>query len=180
LRIGHGCSDKPDPRNPDSTPPKNLSLTAGKEFSLKKTVFKRVLISASVLALGFATQMGTASAATVHPMTLDNCETFGNGVYQCMYIEGSGDSAIEIRGWSDPGSGWIGYDMHEQVVEPNGNTFCNSATAKISSSSQVISCQGGPLNIPTGAWCAIAWAYEQSQEGSEYVKAGTTCATVTV
>jgi hypothetical protein len=144
------------------------------------TVVKRVLFSAAALTLGFAAQLGTASAATIRPATLDNCDTWGNGVKNCMYIEGSGDSAIEIRGWSDPGKGFIGYDMHEQVVEPNGNTFCNSSTAEITSDSQVIGCQGGPENIPVGSWCAISWVYETSSLGSEYAEAAKNCGTVSV
>jgi hypothetical protein len=125
-----------------------------------RRVVVRVLILASVVVLGFVTQAAYASAS-VNPMTFDECGTNAdNGAYNCMYIEGGGDSAIEVRGWADKVE-W-GYPVHEEVQEPDGNAFCNSSTVTPSSEKTIISCQGGPENIPVGTWCAIVWLFNQA------------------
>ncbi|MGD0560487.1 MAG: hypothetical protein ABSA93_36660 [Streptosporangiaceae bacterium] len=138
------------------------------------SIRRKILLGLSVAAVGLLAQTANASAA-VRPMTFDECGTNGDGAYNCMYIEGGGDSAIEVRGWSDPGSKFIGWDAHEQVVMPNGGTYCNSATIDITNSSDVVGCQGGPGNIETGQWCAILWVYV---DGGNYENAAENCGTV--
>jgi hypothetical protein len=116
-------------------------------------------------------------------MAINNCGTSGscelNGVSlpdtakNCMYINGSGDDATEVRGWAED-VGW-GYPVHEQVVMPNGNTYCKSGTISTTGSSAIISCQGGPENILVGEWCSIVWVYANLGDGTEYYNMAETC-----
>lgn len=138
------------------------------------SIRRKVLLALSVATVGLVVQTATASAA-VRPMTFDECGTNGDGAYSCMYIEGGGTSATEVRGWSDPGSTFVGWDAHEQVVMPNGGTFCDSATVDITSSSDVVGCQGGPEDIEAGQWCAILWVYVA---GGNYENEAENCGTV--
>ena len=132
-------------------------------------IIKRTLCVASALAIGLAAQTATASAA-VRPMTTDNCGTYETFlVYDCMYIEGTGNYASEVRGW--------GYDtkddytFHIQVTGPNG-TICNSPTTSVVG--QVVGCQVYPGTIAYGTYCAIIWVYDGS-----YTNIGEQCDDVT-
>ena len=151
---------------------------------MMKTI-KRLLFTASALAFIFVAQTASASAESIHPMTFDICGTTSSD-YNCMYIEGSGDSAIEVRGWSNPGSTYDGVDFHEQVIEPDKSTYCNSSTADVTGSGTIVGCQGGDENIPTGQWCAISWGYiygptgVPGTNGYEYRIVAENCGTVSV
>jgi hypothetical protein len=138
------------------------------------SIRRKILLAVSVAAVGLMAQSATASAA-VRPMTFDECGTNGDGAYNCMYIEGGGTSAIEVRGWSDPGGTFVGWQAHEEVVMPNGGAFCNSATIEVTNSSEVVGCQGGSEDIEAGKWCAILWIYVA---GGNYENDAENCGTV--
>jgi hypothetical protein len=118
-------------------------------------MIKRTLFTGVAVGLGFAMQTASASAA-VRPMTTDNCGTLGTyDIYECMYIEGTGNYASEIRGWGyDKGAG---YTFHIQVTGPDG-TVCNSPTTSVVG--QVVGCQVYPGTIDYGTYCAILWYYD--------------------
>jgi hypothetical protein len=124
---------------------------------------KRILISASVIVLGFAAQTVSASAVSIHPMTFDECGTNADtSVYNCMYIDGSGLYASEVRGWADDLANSLNaYNspVHEQVIGPDGSTYCNSSTITVTSSttnSTVVGCQKYPdEDIAAGTYCSI-------------------------
>jgi hypothetical protein len=127
------------------------------------SIRRTAMLALSAAALGLATAAQTAPAsAAVHPMTFDACHAnTDSGVYNCMYIDGAGLEATEIRGWSTDFEHYIGLPVHEEVTAPNG-TICNSDTVTITSSTQVVGCQlqpGGSFPIAAGSYCAISWVY---------------------
>ena len=126
------------------------------------TSMKRILISASALALCFAAQTASASAVSIHPDSFDECGTNGDGAYNCMYISGGGNMATEVRGWSEPGNWFKGTSVHEEVTFPDGAVLCNSDTITVTNATEVVGCQlspGGSFPIPTGTYCATLWYY---------------------
>jgi hypothetical protein len=128
---------------------------------MKKKI-KGLLISAAAIAL-VSMQAAAASASTIRPAGFDECGTNSDGVYNCMYVLGSGDVASEVRGWSQQtNKAFLGVSVHEEVQGPDGGAFCNSATVTVSSSSQIVGCQknySGGADIESGQYCAILWAY---------------------
>lgn len=134
---------------------------------MKKNI-KLLLVAAAALAMT-STQAATASAATIRPMGFDACGTNADsGIFNCMYILGSGDVAQEVRGWSQATTSYLtGLAVHEEVQGPNGNAFCNSATIT-SVKSQVVGCQktySGGADILAGQYCAILWAWVYGPTG---------------
>lgn len=145
---------------------------------------KRTLGFASALLMGLGVQAASASAATV-PTEGDNCGTNGSGVYNCMYIQGVGDSIAEMRGWSRiPANGPWGNNqtVHEEISGPNGAAVCNSATVQPNSSgTQIVDCQVGPGNYAAGGYCSILWdfiPYSNPIHPGGYIKAAENCVTV--
>jgi len=104
----------------------------------------------------------TATAASAAPMTADNCGTNGDsGVYNCMYVEGSGSYASEVRGWSQYDG--FGYPVHEEVTANNA-LVCNSATVTTGNPLTVVSCQINPKkDITSGIYCSILWEYQNGE-----------------
>ncbi|MFJ5310281.1 hypothetical protein [Streptomyces sp. NPDC088350] len=125
-------------------------------------------------------QTATAPAASA---SINACGTNGNnGALNCMYILGSNHTAVtRVRGWSEPGSYFIGTDVFEQVTYPSGAVFCQSATLTISSSSEIAGCEkapGGTFSIPAGTYCATL--YNQYYTGASWVwiQAARNCGTI--
>lgn len=153
-----------------------------------KKYFKGLFISVAALAL-ISTHAVAASAVTARPMTFDVCGTNGaSGAYNCMYVNGYGDVAYEVRGWSHATTqGLIGTAVHEEVQGPNGDAICNSATITLTNTSQVVGCQESwspPVDILAGQYCAILWAWEYGPDPFESVWhwtiAAENCGTVSI
>lgn len=128
---------------------------------MKAKYIKRAVASGAALLVGLGTQVATASASTA-PTEGDNCGTNGSGVYNCMYIQGVGDSITEMRGWSRIPASYSASDgpFHEQITGPTGATVCNSGTVTPNGSgTQIVSCQVGPGNYAAGQYCSTSWEY---------------------
>ncbi|GAA1993291.1 hypothetical protein GCM10009738_87790 [Kitasatospora viridis] len=99
----------------------------------------------------------SASPAIAIPMTGNNCGQAG-GALNCMYVQGSGLYASEVRGWAQVAGVQAGFAVHEEVTGPNGH-ICNSNTVT-SGTNQVVGCQIYPnANIAAGQYCAKLWEY---------------------
>jgi hypothetical protein len=123
------------------------------------SVRRKILLTLSAAALGLAAQTASASAA-VHPLTANNCGTNGDsGVFNCMYVDGSGLYAYEVRGWSEYDA--FGNPVHEQVTGPDG-VVCNSSTVTPYDPETVVGCQvypGDPGKIAGGTYCSNLWEF---------------------
>ena len=142
---------------------------------------KRILVSVAVLTLCGAAQAATASASTARPMSIDACGRNGDGAYNCMYINGSNHySVTDVRGWSNPGSNFIGVDVYEEVTYPNGAMLCKTNEMTINSSSEVVGCElapGGVFPIPACTYCATLWNLYYNG-GWTWVHAAQNCGTI--
>ena len=128
-------------------------------------MIRRTVIAASALALGLATQTVAASAA---PMTLNNCGPDKvTKISDCMYIDGAGLKASEIRGWATNFATAISQynnkpiPVHEEVTGPSG-TICNSDTISVSTNNAILSCQAEPNQnepIEAGQYCSKVWTF---------------------
>jgi len=105
---------------------------------------------------------GAVVAAPSAWATADNCGTNGNsGVYNCMYVEGSGSYASEVRGWSEYDG--FGYPVHEEVTANNA-LVCNSGTVTTADPFEVVGCQIYPKeDITPGVYCSVLWEYENGE-----------------
>jgi hypothetical protein len=131
------------------------------------TKLRRTALVAAAAATLIGGGVLTASSASA---TADNCGTNGNsGVYNCMYVQGSGSYASEVRGWSQYDG--FGYPVHEQVTANNA-TVCNSPTVTTSNPYQVVGCQVYPKkDITPGVYCSVLWEYING----EYYDDATNC-----
>jgi hypothetical protein len=139
------------------------------------SVRRNILLILGAAALGFMAQTSSAYAA-VHPASADNCGWNGdNAVENCMYIDGSGLYASEIRGWA---SAPTGYPVHEEVTAPAAwapdELLCDSPTISTSDPNTVVGCQLYNQTLPAGQYCAILWEYI----GGEYVNEAENCVNV--
>jgi hypothetical protein len=144
---------------------------------MSKTV-KRALIATSALALAFTAQITSASAITIHPMSFDECGTNSDGWYNCMYINGGGLYASEVRGWSHQTNSKVlpWGSLHEEITV-NGNLYCNGPETTATTVNSIVNCQTTPnANIAAGQYCAILWAYDAA--GGVYTKEAENCGTV--
>jgi hypothetical protein len=132
-----------------------------------------IMVAAPILTV--ATVLGTALPASA---SADNCGTNGDtGVYNCMYISGSGLYASEIRGWSMYDA--TGYPVHEEVVAPltavPDEVICNSSTVTPYDPGTVVGCQEYDKTLPvSGDYCSILWEYR----GGKYLNMAENCVDV--
>jgi hypothetical protein len=129
----------------------------------------RTVVAASALAFGLTTLTVSASAA---PMTLNNCGTNQEyGVTNCMYIDGSGLKASEIRGWSTNFGTLIKINSNQPVVVqetvsgPDGQ-ICSTGKVTESNSNAILSCQTEPNPnepISAGQYCSTVTYFRPFQ-----------------
>jgi hypothetical protein len=116
-----------------------------------------------------------------------NCGSGTDGLSEiCMYIDGYSNVVVaavgEVTITGQKGIGeydidnqWINFPGHIQVVNPAGQTLCNSDTETLLDGTG-LSCESAYQGATyTGNYCTILWAY---LGGGEYDKYGEECLNV--
>jgi hypothetical protein len=94
----------------------------------------------------------------------------------CDEIVGTSNLIDTMSGWAyeDPawGPNYPVYDVHIQLIWPNGNTIQNCKSQTLGVSSSTSRCTWAPyIYYAPGAYCVVAWQYW----GGGYVYIGKSC-----
>jgi hypothetical protein len=142
-------------------------------------------IAAIVMALAAALTMTIFSGGTAYASGT-NCKAGTNGLSRvCMYIDGSGNvvsaAAASVEVTSSKGIGeyseegpWVYWQGHVQVVNPKGDTLCNSDSIVLEAGAST-SCESPDQGATyTGNYCMVFWVYK----GGDYSAYGNVCVNV--
>lgn len=153
----------------------------------RKMLLAKPRIVAIGIALVAALSMAVFSGGTAYASGTNYCKAGTNNLSKvCIYIEGSSnvvDAAIgSMSVTSSNGIGeytlagnWVYFDGHVQVVNPKGDTLCNSDTIVLYAGAGT-SCESPNQGTTyTGNYCTIFWVYK----GGDYSAYGKSCYEVT-
>jgi hypothetical protein len=151
----------------------------------RKMLVAKPRIVAIGIALVAALSMAVFSGGTAYASGT-NCASGTSGLSKvCIYIDGSSNvvaaavgsvsvtSSKGIGEYTADGS-WVYFDGHVQVVNPKGDTLCNSDTIVLYAGAGT-SCESPDQGATyTGSYCTIFWVYK----GGDYSAYGNVCRNV--
>jgi hypothetical protein len=170
---------------------KERTISRKERTMLKRTPAWRKMLLAKprIVAIGIALVAALSTAVFTGGTAYasgTNCATGTNGLSKvCIYIDGSSNvvaaavgsvsvtSSKGIGEYAEDGS-WVYWDGHVQVVNPKGDTLCNSNTIVLYAGAGT-SCESPDQGATyTGSYCTIFWVYR----GGDYSVYGNVCRTV--